>query len=140
MSKKDDIVDNDIYNINNIIYNEETDCFLSDVDIINQLRQLQEHVACALSICDGEISGIINNTRSYLSSHVYYTATPIDEDAKIYVNTSTEDSIAEFSHFSQGRSICFGSMQLCIDILKHHNRFIYENDDTYGIILDSIIK
>ena len=140
MSKKDDIVNNDIYNIDNVIYNEETDSFLSDVDMINQLRQLQEHVACALSICDVEIPGIINNTRSYLSSHVYYTATPIDEDAEIYVNTSTEDSIAKFSHFSQGRSICFGSMQLCIDILKHHNRFIYENDDTYGMILDSIIK
>ena len=130
--------DNDIYNINNVVHEDNYN--FSSINIIGELQKLRVHAGSALSICNNHMPGIINNRTSYLSSHVYYTATPIDEEARVYDNTSKKDSVAEFSGFSEGLSLCFGSMQLCIDILKRHNRFAYEDDDTYSIILDSIIK
>lgn len=72
------------------------------------------------------------------NKHIYFTATPIDSKGEIHSNNAKALNLADFGNFNINRSLCFGSMQLAIDILKHHNSYPYENADTYGNVLEKI--
>lgn len=76
--------------------------------------------------------------------HVYYTGTPITTDFKIFPNCSNEINTAEFKdnngRFTLASSICFGSMQLCIDIMNHYGKYNHSNDKTYGAFLDTSFR
>jgi len=139
MAKKNDAVDENIYNISNVTSDDSVK--ISDIDVIDKDNELLQHATSAIKACNKAATiSIITHVVPTLSSHIYYTATPIDENAKIYKNTSTKETKAEFAGFDDTLSLCFGSMQLCIDILKRHNRFIYEDEDTYGRILDTVLE
>lgn len=77
--------------------------------------------------------------------HVHYTCTPITEDFKIYRNGRAQDHEDEFDFYRDGSKVkfsdrnskaCFGSYQLCMDIMEQHEI----GDFSYGAMLQRIIN
>ena len=74
----------------------------------------------------------INANNAQIVPHVYFTCTPVTSDYKMYKNdirddnTISTDFVRETTkgkeYFSRMNSCaCFGSYQLCMDILRHHD-------------------
>ena len=71
----------------------------------------------------------INTQNEAIIPHVYFSCTPITDDYSIYENFEYEGRIApDFCHngdiddlfMARNSNVCFGSYQLCMDILKQH--------------------
>lgn len=122
--------------------------FNVDTDIIVQdTNDLAEHINSRLG---GEgnamaFRGLLQKTRvdarnKDIVPHVYFTCTPVTDDYEIYKNYLIEqeknklmtapdfkreetgqDGKVRISYFmNQNSHACFGSYQLCMDIMKHH--------------------
>lgn len=131
----DSITNQDFVRDNNVV---NQNCY-NYLDILNKKTKdaLISHINDIIK--NDLLSGFMqmgNNIQN--NKHIYFTATPIDSNGTIYLNNAKALNIADFGDFNINRSLCFGSMQLAIDILKHHNSYPYENADTYGNVLEKI--
>lgn len=92
------------------------------------------------------LNGHMRLTPNYIDSpHVFFTGTPITTRFNIFPNVSTVINTAEFKDsegnlFNTASSICFGSLQLCIDILCHYGEYNHSNDKTYGALLNTLFQ
>ncbi len=80
--------------------------------------------------------------------HIYFTCTPIDINFEVYVNDKESDNL-RFRHPDQeikgaikyfdtcGSHFCFGTYQLCMDILNQHDKL---HDCEYGEIINLSIR
>ena len=122
--------------------NIEIPLFDQNVKLILDKDMLKTHAEGTLN----SLNEIMNLTPNLIdSSHVYYTGTPITKRFEKYTNQATEANTAEFKNeqgqlFNISSSICFGAMQLCIDILQQHGKFNHSGDKTYGKVLNTSFR
>lgn len=72
--------------------------------------------------------GYIESITLPVLPHVYFTATPIDQNFTIYENSKDDQTefvlqdsnTGQYRTFSEATSFCFGTLQLCQDILLQH--------------------
>ena len=67
--------------------------------------------------------------------HVYFPATPITSDFTICGHKQGEANIFEGNAATAGNRICFGTFQLCLDILKQHKIEPETESARYGGLL-----
>lgn len=102
--------------------------------IVHRTRNLITHIESRIGAPGMAFRGVllqtgINTQNETIVPHVYFTCTPITNDFSIYENFESEGRIApDFCHkgdttdlfMSRNSNVCFGSYQLCMDILKQH--------------------
>ncbi len=108
--------------------------------LIHMGSDLKQHISSRLGgqghsfrrilLKTGYISPTTGNPRDNIVPHVYYTCTPITEDFDIYQNYIEGNELAtDFRKEIDGKTrlfyeqfshACFGSYQLCMDILTQH--------------------
>ncbi len=108
----------------------------------------QGHSFRRILLKTGYIHPESGNPRGNIVPHVYYTCTPITEDFDIYQNYMDGDHIAfDFCRESDGKRnyfceqyshACFGSYQLCMDILTQHKLGDFSMGSLLTILEDQV--
>lgn len=71
--------------------------------------------------------------------HVYFPATPITSDFTICGHKQGAANIFEGNAATAGNRICFGTFQLCLDILKQHEIETEKENARYGGLLSYLM-
>lgn len=92
------------------------------IDLFNTLTQFESQ--------EGDLYQILQ-----IPPHVYFPATPITNDFTICGHKPKEANIFEGNAATAGNRICFGTFQLCLDILKQHKIEPDTENARYGGLL-----
>lgn len=96
----------------------------------------------------GYVNANVNEPMQTMPPHTYFTCTPVTDQFEVYVNDPKSDN-KRFVHpddcagaakyfDTAGSNFCFGTYQLCIDILNQHD-FDVVNWSTFGHLINTSI-